>query len=400
MDIPEDITKEQLINDLIKLRQRINELEKIEEDKKRYVQELHKTKSMFEGLFEFAPDAILVVDRYGRIAQANRQVERMFGYGREELQNAQLDILLPERFREKHREHQRGFMADPHVRPMGTGLELYGRKKDGTEFPVDISLGPLQMTNGDIVVLAVIRDVTERKNRERLLHETKAELEQSNKALEQFAYAVAHDLRAPLRSIEGFTRILSEDYSEKLDEIGRDYVCRVQSGAEKMITLINALLSLSRFTSGPLNRSKVSLSTLVKTAAAELEKTQPERRVEFAIAEDIYAEGDPVLLKMVIDNLIGNAWKFSSKRPVARIEFSVSQRDGKAVYCVKDNGAGFKMQYADRLFIPFQRLHSAGEFPGLGIGLTTAQRIIDHHGGSIWAEAEENKGATFYFTLH
>ena len=210
---------------------------------------------------------------------------------------------------------------------------------------------------------------------------------------------MAHDLRAPLRSIDGFIRILSEDYSEKLDEIGRDYLCRVQSGAEKMITLINALLSLSRFTNGPLNQSRVSLSTLVKTAAAELEKTQPERRVEFVITEDVHAEGDPVLLKMVIDNLIGNAWKFSSKRPVARIEFSVTQREGKAVYCVKDNGAGFKMEYADRLFIPFQRLHSAGEFPGLGIGLTTVQRIIDHHGGSIWAEAEENKGATFYFTL-
>src|SRR5512147_1992212 len=256
---------------------------------------------MFEGLFEFAPDAIIVVDREGRIVQANRQVERMFGYGREELLNAEHDILLPERFREKHREHRRDFMADPHVRPMGTGLELYGKKRDGSEFPVDISLGPLQMANGDIVVLAVIRDVTERKNRERLLYETKAELEHSNRSLEQFAYAVAHDLRAPLRSIEGFTRILSEDYSEKMDETGRDYVCRVQSGAEKMITLINALLSLSRFTCGPLNRSKVSLSTLVKTAAAELEKAQPERRVELVIAEDVCAEGDPVLLKMVMD---------------------------------------------------------------------------------------------------
>ena len=349
MDISEDkikdITKEQLINDLIKLRQRINELEKIEEDKKRYVEELNKTKSMFEGLFEFAPDAIVVVDREGRIVQANKQVERLFGYTREELLNAGHDILLPERFREKHREHRRGFMADPHVRPMGTGLELFGRKKDGTEFPVDISLGPLQMHNG-IVVLAVVRDVTERKKAEKMLLETKAELELSNKALEQFAYAVAHDLRAPLRSIDGFIRILSEDYSEKLDELGRDYICRVQTGATKMIELINALLSLSRFTRGPINRSKVSLSTLAKTAAAELAKNQPERRVEFVIAEECHAEGDPVLLKMVIDNLIGNAWKFSGKRPVARIEFGVTQNDGKTVYCVKDNGAGFKMEYA------------------------------------------------------
>jgi PAS domain S-box-containing protein len=402
MDISEDkikdITKEQLIKDLIKLRQRINELEKIEEDKKKYVEELDKTKSMYEGLFEFAPDAIVVVDLEGRIVQANKQVERLFGYSREELLNAEHDILLPERFRVKHREHRRGFMADPHVRPMGTGLELFGRKKDGTEFPVDISLGPLQMHNG-VVVLAVVRDVTERKKAEKILLETKAELELSNKALEQFAYAVAHDLRAPLRSVGGFVRILTEDYSEKLDELGRDYLCRVQTGAGKMTELINALLSVSSFTRGPLSRAKVSLSTLAKTAAAELAKAHPERRVEFAITEDVHTEGDPVLLKMVMDNLIGNAWKFSEKRPVARIEFSVTQNDGKTVFCVKDNGAGFNMEYADRLFAPFQRLHSAHEFPGLGIGLTTVQRIIDHHGGRIWAEAEVDKGATFCFTL-
>ncbi len=352
MDIPEDITKEQLINDLIKLRQRINELETIEEDKKRYVEELHKTKSMFEGLFEFAPDAIIVVNREGRIVQANKQVERLFGYAREDLLEAEHDILMPERFREKHREHRRGFMSDPHVRPMGTGLELFGRKKDGTEFPVDISLGPLHMTN-DIVVLAVIRDVTERKNAEKILLETKAELERSNRSLEQFAYAVAHDLRAPLRSIDGFIRILSEDYSEKLDELGRDYIHRVQHGAVRMIELINALLSVSRLTFDPLSRSKVSLSTQAKTAAAEFAKNQPERRVEFVIAEDVYAEGDPVLLKIVIENLVSNAWKFSSKRPDARIEFGVTQSNGKAVYYVKDNGAGFNMEYADRLFAPF-----------------------------------------------
>jgi light-regulated signal transduction histidine kinase (bacteriophytochrome) len=245
----------------------------------------------------------------------------------------------------------------------------------------------------------VFRDVTERKKAEKILLDTKAELELSNKALEQFAYAVAHDLRAPLRSIEGFIRILSEDYSEKLDELGRDYICRVRRGSEKMTELINALLSVSSFTRGPLSRSKVSLSTLVKTAAAELVKTQPERRVEFVIAEDVHAEGDPVLLKMVMENLIGNAWKFSGKRPGARMEFGVTQSDGNTVYCVKDNGAGFNMEYADRLFAPFQRLHSAHEFPGLGIGLTTVQRIIDHHGGRIWAEAAVDKGATFCFTL-
>ncbi len=394
----DDLTKEQLINDLIILQQKINELEKTVEDQETFVEELAKTKAMFEGLFEFAPDAIVVVDRNGSIVQSNKQVERLFGYSREELLNEELDILLPERLREKHREHRRGFMADPHVRPMGTGLQLYGRKKDGTEFPVDISLGPLQMKD-DIVVLAVVRDVSDRKESERRLLETKAELERSNKALEQFAYSVSHDLRAPLRSIDGFIRILYEDYAEHLDEAGRDYIRRVQAGSTRMIELINALLGLSRLTGAPLHRSKVYLSTLAKTAAAELEMDHPERRVEFVIAEEAYAEGDPVMLKIVMDNLIGNAWKFTANQPVAKIEFSVAHNNGETVYCIKDNGAGFNMKYVNKLFMPFQRLHSANEFPGIGIGLATVQRIIDHHKGRIWAEAEVDKGAAFYFTL-
>jgi PAS domain S-box-containing protein len=398
MKTPDELTKEQLINDLIKMQQRIDELEKIEEDKKRYVEELSRTKAMYEGLFEFAPDAIVVVNREGRIVQVNKQAERTFGYTREELLSADHDILLPERFREKHREHRRGFISEPRVRPMGTGLELYGRKKNGEEFPVDISLGPLQMKN-DIVVLAVVRDVTERKQAEQKLLETKAELERSNTALEQFAYSVSHDLRAPLRHIDGFIRILSKDYSEKLEERGRDLIRRVQTGAERMTEIVDALLGLSRFARGPLSRSKVDLSTFAKTVAAELAKTRPERRVEFVIAEDVSAEGDAGMLRIVIENLMGNAWKFSEKRPVARIEFNVTLTDEKAVYCVKDDGAGFNMEYANKLFGPFQRLHAAHDFPGLGIGLATVQRIIHRHGGRIWAEAEVDKGATFCFTL-
>ena len=162
MKTPEDLSKEQLINDLIKLRSRVNELQKIEKDKKKYEEELSQTKAMFEGLFEFAPDAIVVVNREGRIVQVNKQAERLFGYAREELLNADHDILVPERFRNKHLENRRGYMAKPHVRHMGTGMELHGRKKDGSEFPVDIALGPLQRKK-DIVVLAVVRDFTERK---------------------------------------------------------------------------------------------------------------------------------------------------------------------------------------------------------------------------------------------
>jgi hypothetical protein len=226
-----------------------------------------------------------------------------------------------------------------------------------------------------------------------------AQLEITNKELESFTYAVSHDLMSPLRHIEGFIQILSNDYADKLDDKGRDLIQRVIAGAERMKNLINALLNLSRFTRLDVKRSKVYLSALGKTVAEELTKTQPERRVEFIIADDITGEGDPVMLRAVIDNLIGNAWKFTEKRPVARIEFGVTKIEGKDVYFVKDDGAGFNMKFSDRLYKPFQRLHSESEFPGFGIGLTIVQRIVQRHGGRVWAEGEVDKGATFYFTL-
>jgi len=401
MKVPEDLTKEQLIKDLIKLRQRIDELSKIKEDKERHLEELNKTKAMYEGIFEFAPDAIAVVNRQGRIVQVNKRTEQLFDYTREELMTLDVDMLLPERFRERHKEHRKKYMSEPRVRPMGTGLELFGRKKDGREFPVDIALGVLQPEkNGrDVIVLAVVRDVSERKEAERKLLETKTELERSNKDLEQFASSISHDLRAPLRHIDGFIRILSEDYASKFDELGKDYLRRIEAGSTRMSELINALLVLSRFSHDQLSRSKVYLSTFATTAAAELSRAHPERQVDFVISDDVFVEGDPVMLRIVIQNLMDNAWKFTGKRAIANIEFGAKQIGDKRVYFVKDDGAGFNMEFANKLFTPFQRLHSDSEFEGLGIGLATVQRIIQRHGGRIWAEGEVNKGATFYFTV-
>ncbi len=395
------MTKEQLINDLIKLRQRIDELAKIEEDKNKYLEELNKTKAMYEGLFEFVPDAIVVVNREGRIVQVNKRTESLFGYRREELLRSDPDVLLPERFREKHKEHRRTYMSEPHIRPMGTGLALYGRKKDGSEFPVDISLGVLkpQHDEADIVVLAVVRDITERKEAERKLLEAKIDLERSNKDLEQLAFSISHDLRAPLQHIIGFSGMLKEDYADKLDEKGINYIDRVRSGSARMLELINALLKLARISRNDINRAKVYLTAFAKAEAAELGRSNPHRRVEFVIAEDVIAGGDPVLIRIVIQNLMENAFKFTGNRAIARIEFGVKQVNGDQMYFIKDDGAGFDMENANRLFTPFQRLHTTGEFPGLGIGLATVQRIIHHHGGRIWAESMVSKGATFYFTL-
>ncbi len=241
-------------------------------------------------------------------------------------------------------------------------------------------------------------------------------LEAANRELEAFAYSVSHDLRAPLRSIDGFTYAVLEEYGDRLDEAGRGYLDRVRRSTTKMGELIDALLQLSRLSRGELNRTMVDLSSLARTAVDDLRKQEPGRAVEFVIAGDITADGDAIMLRAVVENLLSNAWKFTSKTEQVRIEFGVLRRGfrerssktphseflspgSQLVYYVRDNGAGFDMAYGRKLFTAFQRLHGAEEFPGIGIGLATVQRIIHRHGGKIWAKGEMGKGATFYFTL-
>ena len=234
---------------------------------------------------------------------------------------------------------------------------------------------------------------------EELVAQRTAELTVVNKELEAFAYSVSHDLRAPLRSIDGFSQALLEDCADKLNEQGRDHLQRVRSAAQHMGELIDDLLSLSRVTRAEMKRSAVDLSALANEVVAGLRQTQPVRQVEFVIAEGLIVKGDAGLLRAVLENLLGNAWKFTGKKAAARIEFGVTRNEGKLAYFVRDDGCGFDMTYVDKLFVPFQRLHSAGEFPGTGIGLATVQRIIYRHGGRVWVEAEVGRGATFYFTM-
>jgi signal transduction histidine kinase len=226
-----------------------------------------------------------------------------------------------------------------------------------------------------------------------------SELEAANRELEAFSYSVSHDLKAPLRTIEGFTQALEEEQSGRMDDSGKNYLRRVRTAAGKMSRLIDALLNLSRQSRGEMRPSSVDLSGLAKGIAEEFAKSQPGRMSAFIIPDGITAEGDPVMLRAVLENLLGNAWKFTGRCESPRIEFGTMQSNGGAVYFVRDNGAGFDMTYADRLFKAFHRLHSTDEFPGIGIGLATVQRIVHRHGGKIWAEGEPGKGATFYFTL-
>lgn len=225
------------------------------------------------------------------------------------------------------------------------------------------------------------------------------ELERKNKELEAFSYSVSHDLRAPLRGIDGFSQALLEDYGSTLEPQAQDYLRRVRAAAQRMGELIDDLLQLSQVGRAPLRRQPVNLSAVALTVAANLKRADSDRQVDIQIADDISADGDPGLLRALLENLLGNAWKFTTTTESARIEFSTMQDDDAFVYVLRDNGVGFDMNFADRLFSPFQRLHTVAEFPGTGIGLATVQRIVDRHGGRVWAEAEIGRGAAFYWTL-
>jgi signal transduction histidine kinase len=231
------------------------------------------------------------------------------------------------------------------------------------------------------------------------MRERSLELEVTAKELESFTYTVSHDLRAPIRVVEGFARILQEDYGERIDRVGHDHLQRILSASTRMTQMIDALLGLSRLSGQPIVPEPVDLSRLADTIAEELRAGTPERRVTIRVQPGMQVEGDRTLLRVMLENLIGNAWKYTSRRPDALIELSCSGAGAEAVWCVSDNGEGFDMRFADRLFGVFQRLHSASEFPGTGVGLATVQRIVRRHGGRVWAESEPGRGARFYFTL-
>jgi len=252
----------------------------------------------------------------------------------------------------------------------------------------------------------VTQDITERRQAEKELEGQRNELARSNAGLieannelESFSYSVSHDLRAPLRTIDGFSHALLEDCADRLDDAGKTHLHRIRAATQRMGLLIDDLLNLSRLSRTEMHRQSLDISALARSIAGDLQKAQPERQIELRIEKGLKTTADPGLLRVVLENLLSNAWKFTSKRASARIEFGIARDNGTPAYFVRDDGAGFDPAYADRLFGAFQRLHATTEFAGTGIGLATVQRIVHRHGGRIWAESAVDRGATFYFTM-
>jgi PAS domain S-box-containing protein len=382
-------------------------------DRRKAENALRQRQQMFEGLFENSPDAVVLVNQEGRIVRVNAQIGTLFGYTRDELEGEPVETLMPERYRAQHGGHLAGYFAAPRTRAMGAGLELFARRKDGSEFPADIMLSPLKTDEGDHA-LAVIRDITSRKQAAEKIQKLNGELKQradllevANKELESFSYSVSHDLRAPLRHIHGFVEMLQKSPALEKEASAHRYMEVISKAAKQMGLLIDDLLAFSRTGRAEINPAKIKMREMVDQVIRDFEMDCKDRKIVWDIQLLSVAEGDTSLMRLVWVNLLGNAIKYTRTRAEAKIEIgeldgadkNPSAREGEVVYYVRDNGVGFDMRYAPKLFGVFQRLHRAEDFEGTGIGLANVQRIVHRHGGRVWADGKVEAGATFFFSL-
>jgi PAS domain S-box-containing protein len=371
--------------------------------------QLREGRERLEGIVDSAMDAIVTVDSAHRVTLFNPAAERMFRIAAADMIGRSLDALIPDAVRSRHAQDVTAFGKTGSTRrTMGALGMVYGLRSDGERFPLEAAISHVTV-GGEKFYTAILRDVTEREHAERGLEhanadlerrvlERTAELQAANHELEAFDYSISHDLRAPLHRIAGFGDALLEGYGERLGPDGRDLARRIQASGESMENLITDLLSLSMVSRGEVIRADVDLSAMARGILESYHRAEPARQVEASIAPGVRAHADPGLMRVVLENLLANAWKFTSHRAVGRIEFGCVAAAGEARFFVRDDGAGFDSVRSGKLFEPFRRLHSQSEFPGTGIGLATVQRIIRRHGGRIWAESAVGEGATFWFT--
>ena len=371
---------------------------------------LRDSRQRLEGIVTSAMDAIVTVDSNQRITLFNPAAERMFGVPASDMIGQPLDALIPGTLRTRHSGHLALFGKTGETsRAMGSIGTVYGVRAGGEQFPLEAAISQVSVA-GQTFHTAILRDITERMRAaqdvqqlnadlERRVLERTAELEAANHELEAFDYSISHDLRAPLNRIRGFGDALVKGFAGQLPEEGKDLVRRIQASGESMDRLVTDLLSLSMIARGELHRTDADLSAKARNILDTLQLTEPERRVEIVVAPGVRARADPGLMRIALENLLANAWKFTSRRNDARIEFGCDREGGESRYYVRDNGAGFDPALAGKLFQPFRRLHTQSEFPGTGVGLATVQRIIRRHGGRVFAEGSVGRGATLGFTV-
>lgn len=393
------------------LENEIKERKQVENQLLNMNQALKVSEERFRLLVDGVKDyAIYRLDPQGYIQTWNQGAERLTGYVLAEIIGAHFSIFYsPESIAQEYPEYEL-----KQARELGHFEDEGWRiRKDGKRFWANVIITALYDENNLMVGFTkIIRDLTEQRRFQESLQASEkkyrelseawqfqaTQLGALNKELETFSYSVSHDLRAPLRGVDGFSQVLLDQYGDQLDERGKHYLKRIREGSQQMGRLIDDMLQLSRLTRSEMTMKTVNLSGIVQSIIQAFQEQQPERHVKFQVADNVMAQGDPYLLQAVMQNLLDNAMKYTSKHAQAHIEFGVTEKNGQPVYFVKDDGAGFDMSYAGKLFGAFQRLHGVAEFPGTGVGLATVSRIIHRHGGEIWAEAEIEKGATFYFT--
>jgi PAS domain S-box-containing protein len=345
---------------------------------------------LFRVAFESSPSGMVMVDRNGAIVLVNREIERLFGYSRDELLGQSIELLVPQDMRPAHPDYRASFFAHPRSRAMGTGRDLFGRRRDGTEVPVEIGLNPIETDDG-LCVLASVVDLTARKRAEE-------ELKRSNEDLERFAYVASHDLQEPLRTVASYVQLLERRYSGRLDADATEFIGFAVEGAKRMQRLIDDLLAFSRVGTRGGEMVAVDIGSVVDRSLENLGAAiaESDARVERGVLPTVHA--DPIQCQHLFTNLIGNALKFrGAARPLVRVD---AVRDGPFWrFSVADNGIGIDAQYFERIFVIFQRLHLREEFQGTGIGLAICKKVVERHRGRIWVESESGKGSTFLFTL-
>jgi PAS domain S-box-containing protein len=363
--------------------------------------ELQETLAAFQGLFQQAAVGIAQVDLDGKYVRVNQKICDMLGYSEDELLgHAVFEFVHPDHIPDAQEKYGALFRGDIQT----FTVEKRYVRKDGTIIWGKRSTAAVKGPNGKVkYAVSVLEDITEKRRSrdelEALVEQRTSELVSANKELETFSYSVSHDLRAPLRGMDGFSQALLEDYESSFDETGKRYLRYIREGTQQMGRVIDDILNLSRISRAEVHRETVDVSKLAEAVVEALKFQESQRQVEVRIAPEMSEEADPGLVKILLDNLVGNAWKFTSKQALAQIEIGRKKESDETIYFVKDNGAGFDMAYVHKLFGAFQRLHNVQDFKGTGIGLATARRIVQKHKGRIWAESQPGDGAVFYFTL-